>query len=85
MHLLRPTICQPVKTRIGIKFIRLIDKNFDPNNPYHKLLNIKTLKLSYCCVPNIKAVTSRRNKRYLNMNSVPTPTSNCSTEKSSRG
>ena len=72
-----PPFCQSVKTKIGTRFIELIDKHFGPNHPYHKIFNRKNLKLSYCCVPNIKSIISGHNKKLLNMNNDPKPTCNC--------
>ena len=72
-----PPFCQSVKTKIGTKFIELIGKHFGPHHPYHKIFNRKTLKISYCCSPNIKAIINGHNKRLLNKNTDPTPTCNC--------
>ena len=63
-----PLFCQSVKTKIGTKFIELINKHFGPNHPYRKIFSRKTLKISYCCTPNTKAII----KKLLNTNIDPT-------------
>ena len=45
--------------------MKLIDKNFPVNNPLHKLLNRKTVKLSYSCTPNMKTIIAGHNKKVL--------------------
>ena len=45
--------CQNVKTNIGKLFIKLVRKHFPKNSKYHKIFNLNTLKLSYCCTTNV--------------------------------
>ena len=66
-----PPFCLFVKTKIGARFIELIDKHLN----YRKIFNRKNLKL--CCVPNIKSIISGHNKKLLNVNNDPRPTCNC--------
>ena len=54
-----------VKTNLGRKFLLVVDKCFPKNHPLNKIFNRHTLKLSYSCMPNMKAVTSSHNKNML--------------------
>ena len=48
-----PPYSQNVKTNIGKLFIKLMRKHFRKNSKYHKIFNLNTLKLSYCCTTNV--------------------------------
>ena len=50
-----PTYSENVATNIGRKFFHLIDRSFPPGHKLHKLLNRNTEKLSYSCMPNLRA------------------------------
>lgn len=52
-----------VKTNLGRKFLLIVDKCFPRN--HNKIFNRHTLKLSYSCMPNMKAVISSHNKNVL--------------------
>ena len=54
-----------VKTNVGRKFLLVIDKCFPKNHPLNTIFNRHTLKLSYSCMPNKKAVISSHNKNML--------------------
>ena len=54
-----------VKTNLGRKFLLTVDKCFSKNHPLNKIFNRHTLKLSYSCMPNMKAVISSHNKNML--------------------
>ena len=60
-----PPFNKEVKTDIGRQFLRLIDKNFPSNNPISKVINRKTVKLSYTCTDNMAKVISKHNKKVL--------------------
>ena len=45
--------CQNVKINIGKLFIKLVRKHFPKSGKYHKIFNLNTLKLSYCCTTNV--------------------------------
>ena len=64
-------------TKIGTKFIELINKHFGSNHPYRKIFNKKTLEVSYCLAPNIKVIINGHNKILLNTSIAPTPACNC--------
>ena len=59
-----------VKTNPGRKFLLIVDKCFPKNHPLNKIFNRHTLKLSYSCMPNMKAVISSHNKNMLAQDSA---------------
>ena len=59
-----------VKTNLGRKFLLIVDKCFPKNHPLNNIFNRHTLKLSYSCMPNMKAVISSHNKIMLAQNSA---------------
>ena len=42
-----PPFCKSVQTKIGKRFLELIDKHFPKDNIYHKIFNRKPIKISY--------------------------------------
>ena len=58
-----------VSTNVAGKFLHLIDKHFSSGSPLKKILNRNTVKVSYCCMPNMDAILSAHNKKI----SCPTP------------
>ena len=72
-----PPFCQTVKTNVAKKFLLLVDKHFK-NTPLHKYFNRSTVKVSYCCMPNIKAIIAGHNKHILRKSDTATnPTRQC--------
>ena len=71
-----PPYSQSVKTNIGSKFLSLIDKHFK-NSPLHKYFNKKTIKISYCCMPNMENIISNHNRKLMETNTVSHPVKNC--------
>ena len=63
-----PPFCQSVRTNIGKKFLNLIDKHFKNNDRMRKLINRNNCKVSYSCMPNLKAKISSHNKKILKQN-----------------
>ena len=57
---------QNVKTNIGKFFIKLVRKHFLKNSKYHKIFNLNTLKLSYCCTTNVGNIIKQHNSKVLN-------------------
>ena len=53
------------KTKVGKKFLSLLDKHFPKGSPLHPLINRKKVKLSYRCLPNMGAKLSQHNKKLL--------------------
>ena len=58
-----PPYSANVKTNIGKKFLKLVDKCFTPNHKLHKLINRNTVKVSYSCMPNMKQVIAKHNSK----------------------
>ena len=61
-----PPFSRNVKTNVGAKFLRIINKNFQPNHPLQKILNKNTIKVSYRCMPNLKNHIDKHNSKVLN-------------------
>ena len=60
-----------VKTKIGAKFLRLIDQHFPKSNPLSKIFNRNTLKISYRCTPNLAKFISSHNAKILRQTENP--------------
>ena len=63
-------------TNIGKEFLKIIDKNFPNNHHLHRILNRKTIKVSYSCTPSMGTILSAHNASIL----VPEkndPNANC--------
>ena len=60
-----PPYSQSVKTNIGKMFIKLVRKHFPKNSKYHKIFNLNTLKLSYCCTTNVGNIIKQHNSKLL--------------------
>ena len=60
-----PPYSAALKTNLGKEFLRLLDKNFPRNNHLHKIMNRKTIKMSYSCTPNMSTIISAHNKKIL--------------------
>ena len=71
---------EAVKTNVGKQFLALIDKHFPKSNPLHTLLNRNTVKISYSCTKNIKAIIQTHNAKILNSD-IDTPPPNCNCQK----
>ena len=47
-----------VVTNIGKTFLQLIDKHFPKSSRLHKIFNRNSIKISYSCMKNVKAIIS---------------------------
>ena len=54
-----------MKANIGKLFIKLVRKHFPKNSKYHKIFNLNTLKLSYCCTTNVWNIIKQHNSKVL--------------------
>ena len=63
-----PPYSDSVKTNLGSKFLSLLDKHFK-NSKYKKFFNRSTIKVSYCCMPNMESIISGHNRKILSKNS----------------
>ena len=78
-----PPYSAALKTNIGKEFLKIIDKNFPANNPLHKILNRKTVKLSYSCTPNMQTIISNHNRKVL-VNEPKTIQTECNCQNKSK-
>jgi hypothetical protein len=73
-----PPYSKSVRTNVGGRFLQLIDKHFPPTNPLHKIFNRNTIKVSsYSCMPNVKNVISRHNRKILGRSEATKPATSC--------
>ena len=54
-----------VVNNIGKKFLKLINKHFSPQHKLHKILNRNSIKISYSCMFNMKAIITVHDKKLL--------------------
>ena len=66
-----------VKTNIGKEFLKLRDECFPPSHPLQKILNRRTVKISYSTTPNIQKIISGQNSKKLTEKETQTRTCNC--------
>ena len=71
-----PPYSKSLKTNIGKYFFRLLSKHFPPGHKLYKIFNKNTLKVSYSCMPNLKAKIDGHNKKILE-NTPPPITKLC--------
>ena len=60
-----PPFSKIVKTNIGSKFLKLVDKHFPRTSKFSKIFNRSTLKVSYGCMPNISSIITSHNRKIL--------------------
>ena len=60
-----PPLNNAVSTYIGKEFFKLLDKHFPTHHKLHKICLRNTIKMSYCCMPNVQSIISRHNKNLL--------------------
>ena len=53
------------KTNIGRSFLFLVDKHFGKDSHFHKISNRSTVKVSYCCMTNVKSMVQGHSKKVL--------------------
>ena len=66
-----PPFSANVKTKVGNYFLSLIKKRFPPGHKFSKLFNRNTIKVSYSCMPNIKAKIHKHNKKTTKKKQTP--------------
>ena len=72
-----PPYSANVSTSVGAKFLKIIDSCFPPTHILHKIINRNTVKVSYRCMPNMKAILSRHNAQVLKQTDNPEPEPGC--------
>jgi hypothetical protein len=60
-----PPFRKSVKTNVGKIFLSLVRKHFTRQHHFYKIFNMNTLKLSYCCMPNVANIIKQTNARNL--------------------
>ena len=61
-----PPFSKSVKTDLGRKFLKLLQKHFPKSNKLHKIVNKNNVKLSYSTTKNMKRVLQSHNSKILN-------------------
>ena len=69
-----------MRTDFGRKFLNLVKTHFPKDGTLGKILNVHTVKLSYSCMPNMRAVMLKHNNKLLSDN-VPPATAGCNCKK----
>ena len=75
-----PPFAANLSTNLGRKFLNLIEKHFPKERPLSKIVNKHTVKLSYSCMPNMRATILQHNNKLLRNNDPPAP-SGCNCKK----
>ena len=63
-----PPYCMSVETKIGHKFLAILDSSFPVGNPLRKVLNRHTVQLSYRTMPNSGKIIAGHNAKVLDDN-----------------
>ena len=61
----KPPFDKNVTSNIGRRFLELFDLHFYVGHPYHRIFNRNTVKVSYCCMPNMGSIISSHNHKVL--------------------
>ena len=76
-----PPYNKELKTKLGHKFLRLIEKHFTKTHKYHKIFNKNSIKLSYSCTPNVSMILKNSNHQKLKKFEDETDASNTTEQK----
>ena len=78
-----PPYSRNVSTNIGKTFLKIIDEEFPRTHILHKIFNRNTIKISYCCMNNIKQNIDGHNKSTLSKcnNHEQTTSKKCNCQK----
>ena len=60
-----PPYSMNVATNVGQDFLKLIDEHFPPGHILRVVMNRKTIKVSYSCLPNMAAQIVKHNAKIL--------------------
>ena len=60
-----PPFSRNLKTNLAKEFLQLIDKKFPKDNPLSKIINRRTIKVSYSYTANMASVISAYNQQIL--------------------
>ena len=65
-----PSFYISAKQNLGKLFFDLINKYFPVKPPFSKIFNNKSIKLSNCCLPDIKQIVQSHNRKLLRNDST---------------
>ena len=77
MTYFNPPFSKHVRTNVGGKFLKLIDKCFPKQHELRKIVNRNTIKVSYRCMPSFKAAITRHNSNLMKSEQVPAAPPGC--------
>ena len=60
-----PPFDSKVKTNVGRRFLKIVDESFPDGHVLQKIFNRNNLKVSYSCMPNMKAAIDAHNNRLM--------------------
>ena len=60
-----PPFNNNISTNIGRYFLNLVQRHFPRQHKYYKIFNKNNVKVSYSCMPNVKAAINGHNKKLL--------------------
>ena len=73
-----PPFSRNVKTNIGSRFLKLVDKHFPRGHKLNKIFNRNSLKISYSCMNNMQSIINAHNVRTIkNARTSNAKTCNC--------
>ena len=58
-----PPYCMSLETKVGYKFLTILDTCFPPGNPLRRIFNRHTVQLSYRTLPNLASTIASHNAR----------------------
>ena len=61
-----PPFSRAVFTNVGKRFFQLLRHHFPPCNKLHKIFNMNTVKVSYCCNQHVATIIKAHNKKLTN-------------------
>ena len=72
-----PPYTMNLSTKLGKKFLALVDKHFPVNSELRPICNRNTIKLSYCCMNNMETIIKAHNSKILSNTTRRPDTCNC--------
>ena len=66
-----PPFSKNVATNVGQTFLKILDEEFPESHVLQKIFNRNTVKISYCCMPNLKQKIDGNNKSMLLKTTTP--------------
>ena len=66
-----------VQTNLGKEFLKLVDECFPPHHKLSKIINRKTIKVSYSTTPNMERIISGNNSKISKQNEAPPRKCSC--------